>query len=247
MKQQKQWLGTVIAGFTALVILIPNAWAGVVPLENRLPAWEDYGSKRIDFTNIDIAYKNGRTKKGRTEDTSFFGESNTNSTFSLFSRTDGYVDVPFNGEFIIDANISSRGVLRDGSSFGFYSNDVSIFGTGNEVDYACNKQGKNCSNGTLVFGGNLAAFGWSGSLGILEFVTKDLAGWAMDMWQPGEDGTRMEHIYLDVGVFDLDDVSSVKTFNAVANGFAVVPVPAAVWLFGSGLLGLIGIARRKRA
>jgi hypothetical protein len=28
---------------------------------------------------------------------------------------------------------------------------------------------------------------------------------------------------------------------------AVVPVPAAVWLFGSGLLGLVGIARRKKA
>ena len=27
----------------------------------------------------------------------------------------------------------------------------------------------------------------------------------------------------------------------------VVPVPAAVWLFGSGLLGLIGVARRKKA
>ncbi len=27
----------------------------------------------------------------------------------------------------------------------------------------------------------------------------------------------------------------------------VVPVPAAVWLFGSGLIGLIGIARRKKA
>ncbi len=26
---------------------------------------------------------------------------------------------------------------------------------------------------------------------------------------------------------------------------AVVPVPAAVWLFGSGLIGLVGIARRK--
>lgn len=26
----------------------------------------------------------------------------------------------------------------------------------------------------------------------------------------------------------------------------VIPVPAAVWLFGSGLLGLIGIARRKK-
>lgn len=28
---------------------------------------------------------------------------------------------------------------------------------------------------------------------------------------------------------------------------AVIPVPAAIWLFGSGLLGLIGIARRKKA
>ena len=29
--------------------------------------------------------------------------------------------------------------------------------------------------------------------------------------------------------------------------YSVVPVPAAVWLFGSGLIGLIGIARRKKA
>jgi len=28
---------------------------------------------------------------------------------------------------------------------------------------------------------------------------------------------------------------------------AVVPVPVAVWLFGSGLLGLLGLARRKQA
>jgi len=27
---------------------------------------------------------------------------------------------------------------------------------------------------------------------------------------------------------------------------SVVPIPAAAWLFGSGLLGLIGIARRKK-
>ena len=28
---------------------------------------------------------------------------------------------------------------------------------------------------------------------------------------------------------------------------SAVPIPAAVWLFGSGLLGLIGVARRKKA
>jgi hypothetical protein len=27
---------------------------------------------------------------------------------------------------------------------------------------------------------------------------------------------------------------------------AAVPIPPSVWLFGSGLLGLIGIARRKK-
>lgn len=43
------------------------------------------------------------------------------------------------------------------------------------------------------------------------------------------------------------------TLSAVATGssyditLTAVPVPAAVWLFGSGLIGLIGIARRKTA
>ena len=36
------------------------------------------------------------------------------------------------------------------------------------------------------------------------------------------------------------DLSNVRAFS-------VVPVPAAVWLFGTGLLGLVGIARRKRS
>jgi uncharacterized lipoprotein YmbA len=40
---------------------------------------------------------------------------------------------------------------------------------------------------------------------------------------------------------------TTQTSGAILSAYqpAVVPVPAAVWLFGSGLLGLIGIARRK--
>jgi hypothetical protein len=34
---------------------------------------------------------------------------------------------------------------------------------------------------------------------------------------------------------------------AVHSGDVSVPVPPAIWLFGSGLLGLVGIARRKKA
>ena len=43
--------------------------------------------------------------------------------------------------------------------------------------------------------------------------------------------------------FLLDEPSSL---TLTVRG-AVVPIPPAVWLFGSGLLGLIGIARRKAA
>lgn len=36
------------------------------------------------------------------------------------------------------------------------------------------------------------------------------------------------------------------TISGDSIGTGVVPVPAAVWLFGSGLLGLVGVARRKK-
>ena len=35
-------------------------------------------------------------------------------------------------------------------------------------------------------------------------------------------------------------------FDGTWTRVTAVPIPAAVWLFGSGLLGLVGIARRKR-
>ena len=41
--------------------------------------------------------------------------------------------------------------------------------------------------------------------------------------------------------------TSLNNYNmgVTAAGIAAVPVPAAIWLFGSGLIGLIGVARRK--
>ncbi|GMQ83858.1 MAG: hypothetical protein BMS9Abin06_0602 [Gammaproteobacteria bacterium] len=40
---------------------------------------------------------------------------------------------------------------------------------------------------------------------------------------------------------------SIAGLNLGLSDAAVVPVPAAVWLFGSGLVGLVGIARRRKA
>ena len=68
-------------------------------------------------------------------------------------------------------------------------------------------------------------------------------------------------ISFDLGVVPTGAVAAFLEFSQAIGPFdsgqilidnvnlevAQVPVPAAVWLFGSGLLGLIGVARRKKA
>ena len=41
------------------------------------------------------------------------------------------------------------------------------------------------------------------------------------------------------------DTWRLDTDGTLSYGVSAVPVPAAVWLFGSGLIGLVGVARRK--
>lgn len=49
-----------------------------------------------------------------------------------------------------------------------------------------------------------------------------------------------------VAGFTTQSCTSGPCTSAWFGGGAPVPLPAAVWLFGSGLLGLIGVARRRR-
>lgn len=90
-----------------------------------------------------------------------------------------------------------------------------------------------CQDGTTDIGGTynngtgLAAFTWSGVYG---------TGYTLDYFaivpqaDPSGVGGTAYGLHLE-GI--------VQT--------AVVPIPSAVWLFGSGLAGLIGLARRRRA
>jgi hypothetical protein len=64
----------------------------------------------------------------------------------------------------------------------------------------------------------------------------------------------------DVQTGDIDKIGGFYSVNTVTggatyigntgfriSGLTAIPIPAAAWLFGSGLLGLVGIARRKKA
>lgn len=56
--------------------------------------------------------------------------------------------------------------------------------------------------------------------------------------------------YSTLRTFESDPISGsylVRSSSGSGGGGSVVPVPAAAWLFASGLLGLIGVARRKKA
>lgn len=78
--------------------------------------------------------------------------------------------------------------------------------------------------GTINNGTGIATFSWSGVYG---------TGYTLDYTAvvPQADPSGFGGVYYGLHL--------EGTVNAV-------PIPAAVWLFGSGLLGLVGIARRKK-
>ena len=92
-----------------------------------------------------------------------------------------------------------------------------------------------------VFSGKLTAMGASSSKDVIEFATGSFSGWACAQgWC-----TQAERLWF-TNVDGFPDWSKSWSDKNV-NGTAVIPVPAAAWLLGSGLLGLVGVAKRKKA
>lgn len=79
----------------------------------------------------------------------------------------------------------------------------------------------------------------------IQFILE--AGYAFSPKGAGSDGTIDSNADPITGLSGIIGTCSECKDYTVDAGMYVVPVPAAVWLFGSGLLGLVGIARRKKA
>ena len=110
--------------------------------------------------------------------------------------------------------------------------------------------------GTLLVDGGVALSATFTNLAIV-YTFSGMADWNADLTYTGGSlvggltAGRVEGGFTGIsGSFSTLQSLLGQTFSA-SNGIAkvgpvaVVPVPAAVWLFGSGLLGLAGIARRK--
>ena len=129
----------------------------------------------------------------------------------------------------------------------FIGNVVAGGGAGSwAVDFLSNEAAFGNAQATIT---NLVAGTFSGLT--MEWVNSDTAGVISS--------STITPIITNLGTTFIDPdslnqtlrISWTDSLNGAGFGaevvFSPVPIPAAVWLFGSGLLGLVGMARRKKA
>ena len=152
--------------------------------------------------------------------------SGSASASTVFASTDGNINF-FNN----DLSGSTLLAMFDDSDTSFTGDSLSIplpevititAGGDNGGDYTATNEGAE----TL----NLTGSGWF----ILAVSTDGGTSWS------GDTG-------FDIRGTNSYDVHFSPNGSVLEVDVRVVPVPAAVWLFGSGLLGLVGVARRKAA
>lgn len=100
--------------------------------------------------------------------------------------------------------------------------------------------------GAGQMGGNIN-FAWTATSGIDVFMVWDLVPTATPgsfSWVSSDiDGNGIPGL----GMIDGPFPNFSANFNFEAPAPSAVPVPAAAWLLGSGLMGLVGVARRRKA
>jgi hypothetical protein len=128
-------------------------------------------------------------------------------------------------------------------NFYLAGDDLGIDGLGYQDNFAWDELNINSGVELSIFDGNIfeGAGLYVGALGLEGGVDTGslLIDYILSDFNIYYDPTRPENDYLQGLTFALN-----------GDGFlmpSAVPVPPAVWLFGSGLLGLVAVARRKKA
>lgn len=148
---------------------------------------------------------------------------------------------------------------RLGLQFGFVSGDIfnvlagarggygtKTFAGGTIVDFAVRSKGSDGRFGTADDG----IFRLSDALYVSEYFSDPVK--ASKSRHPKVTNTYYETLRLvwDInrdGIRDLTVILNTRNYDGMQSVPATpVPVPAAAWLLGSGLVGLAGVARRKR-
>ncbi len=181
--------------------------------------WSITGSGLSGTTMIiELAGQAGTNKFG------VYDTSNSSNSVQLFDGSAGagtqvVMSIKLDGSVFLNV-VSDTGVNFAGNNFGYYLETIN---------------GTFFSNTSLNTDNtdHLLAYQGTGD-------TVSIGGNAAGPWTPNEHVLAWEDL---PGGGDLDYNDMVLMVESVVP--TVVPVPAAVWLFGTGLLGLVGVARRR--
>lgn len=177
----------------------------------------------------------------------------------------------FDGSWVTFPNAGTTTIISPGSNGSTYAGEASAINvpTGATMKFA------NVGAGLLIPGQDFTVnFDWKGTNGIggvidiRVFSELSAGGVSKTDILAGGTGAGLTADWTNFGLVNLTtgpDVSGGVTveFTAICGAdpgcfsnlaidnvevnASVIPVPAAVWLFGSGLIGLIGIARRRKS
>ena len=233
----------------------------------ELPQTEVSGSFKFDTANPNLS-----EMEITLDSFSFYADSGVPDTSIVL---DSLQELSYTS-LLADFTLNWSGNLGDGLGMQDYAMDMDVIwditGLRNAIDFTPGglQQGDIISGDTVTRGGN-SIYGGIGSAipatdGIIfdyqtgAFLNQGPApmatttedyGYYMDYWG------NLQYGFSDDGVAGMvvegmpyDQYASISLDIGSGNSMtvtSVVPVPAAVWLFGSGLIGLIGFAKRKKA
>ena len=177
----------------------------------------------------------------------------TSGTFTMYDPTGAVNNVDSDLTGFVDTAAGTWGVASTNTYFGL--NWTAVGGTLYTSNFTVDTQdpGAGVSGGSytsVVVGpgqiGGSIKFNWGATTGIDVIQVWDVSGstWTSTDALCSGDASAVGFCgdgILGTGMID----GPFPGFNANFD-FTAVPVPAAVWLFGSGLVGLVGVARRRR-
>ena len=217
----------LISAFLGLGLMSQSAFAVTVLGENFAAYADTVVAKNGSFlTEVGSA---GNWSSSDADVNAAITDTNVDTTIIGSTLGGGdYVDLSFSGSVINDTGNDLK-LFFTGNNGHFF--DLSIFSGGSSLgtkSYSLpNPDGYTGSQSTMIPTDGIYALGIDFTA---EFGLSDLASVDMIRVMIGDGYTSNSAALSFVGAYNV----------------STVPVPAAVWLFGSGLIGLVGVARRRK-
>lgn len=239
-----------------LLTVLPSANAALINVGSGVPDLTT-SNVTLDYTFTDLCFSSkndgtsGACGTSGAKGAQYDGVLDTINSYGLFTITDTSMTLYdgsnsygiTGGNYNLTANFDGTGnFVALGSDFSATYTGMIDLDTGSTTSTPY-------TSGTWATGDLTAnGFGGIGETGIIEFLFNNTGG---DLAAFADNGAITMNLLNAGWTGDWDSLNGGLNFwqhsfsSTTSDVDTFVPVPAAAWLFGSGLLALVGIARKK--